>query len=645
MTSFRFRWLGLLLALWAGWGQGDAFAQRVYWTDALNGKIQSANTDGTDVTTVFDTMTVLPEGFTHPARPAFLLVDPVEGWIYWTDLWSGVHRVKLDGTGHENILPVSRVTIPEHTFFPNRTTTILDRADIQGIALDPVSKLLYWGPDHPYESPLDSPFLSSPGEGGHVRVSNPDGTAVADIHNTGVDGYTSALALDLDPSRGGKMYFSSPTSNNYPTSNRIYRTNLDGSARELFYEGPYECDPRDIKVDEAAGTVYWNCFWAGAIMQQNVNGSENKILAYVSGPGGIALDPGNSKIYVLESDAGRVTRRNLADGTLDSDFTIVTASEANPQPRQMCGTDVPNVNAPCPFYPQGIALDLTARPDMIISSFSAASTVDAGADITVTDTTRNKGTAQAGETTNYIYFSTDATLDPGDKLLGSGSVGVLETGSASSDSTTVKIPETAAQPDLIVSALSAPTTAAAGATITVTETTEHQSPHLIVVADGEKALLELNETNNTSTQPITVNGSQAAASTTRVYFSLDATLDGNDTQIFEHAVTALDAGSSHPVSFAFQIPPTTASGIHYLIAVADADSIVAESNETNNTRIQPITVADSLPDLVVSEFNAPTSAAAGDSITVTETTKNQHDAEAGTSKTKVYLSLDAKLDF
>src|SRR5205814_9844014 len=134
---------------------------------------------------------------------------------------------------------------------------------------------------------------------------------------------------------GEKMYFSSPTSNSYLTSNRIYRTKLDGSARVLFYEGPYECDPRDIKVDEAAGTVYWNCFWAGAIMQQNVDGTGNKILAYVSGPGGIALDLGAGMIYVLESDAGTVTRRNLLDGTLDA--VLVTEANANPQPRQNCG--------------------------------------------------------------------------------------------------------------------------------------------------------------------------------------------------------------------------------------------------------------------------------------------------------------------
>src|SRR5438094_662231 len=180
---------------------------------------------------------------------------------------------------------------------------------------------------------------------------------------------------------------------------------------------------------------------------------------------------------------------------------------------------------------------------MIISSFSAASTVDAGADITVTDTTRNKGTAQAGETTNYIYFSTDATLDPGDKLLGSRSVGVLETASASSDSTTVKIPETAAQPDLIVSALSAPTTAAAGDSITVTETTKNQ------------------------------HDAEAGTSKTKVYLSLDAKLDfGTDTRLGEgRDVPPLGPGISNgPNSSTVTIPPGTAPGTYYLIAVADA---------------------------------------------------------------------------
>src|SRR5204863_3319871 len=124
MKRFRFVWIALLAALYVGWGQGDAFAQKIYWTDVLNGKIQSANLDGTGVTTVFDAVSVLPTGFTHPARPAFLDVDPKGGWIYWTDLWRGVHRARLHGTRYQNTVPSTPTTIPQNTLPPAPTTTI-----------------------------------------------------------------------------------------------------------------------------------------------------------------------------------------------------------------------------------------------------------------------------------------------------------------------------------------------------------------------------------------------------------------------------------------------------------------------------------------------------------------------------------------
>ena len=589
MKRFRFGWIGLLAGLWVGWGQGDAFAQKIYWTDVLNGKIQSANLDGTGVTTVFDAVSVLPAGFTHPARPAFLVVDPKGGWIYWTDLWSGVHRVRLDGTGYQNIVPITPVTIPQHTFPPDRTTTILERPDAQGIALDPVRNLLYWGPDHPFESPLGSPYMNPPAEGGHVRMSNPDGTAVVDIHNTGIDGYTSALALDMTR---GKMYFSSPTSNYYPTGNNLYRANLDGSNKEIFYHGNGNCDPRDIKVDEAAGKVYWNCFWAGAVMQQNVDGTGNKILASVSGPGGIALDLGAGMIYVLESDAGTVTRRNLLDGTLDA--VLVTEATANPQPRQNCGTDA--APDPCPFYPQGIALDLTVppNPDMIVSGLTtSATTVALGADITVTDTTKNQGTASAGASATLIYLSNDATLDGADRQIGGRPVEPLIAGSSNSGTTTVTIPSN----------------------------TPAGTRYLIVVADGGKAFPELNENNNTWTKSITVaapdfivsalsaptrasvgstitikdttknQGTFAAiASTTTYYLSTDAFYDGGDLVIGSHTVPTLSSGASYNGFASYTIPQSTVRQTYYIIARADAGLAAAETNETNNTRAFKITV-------------------------------------------------------
>src|SRR5205814_8742496 len=84
------------------------------------------------------------------------------------------------------------------------------------------------------------------------------------------------------------------------------------------------------------------------------------------------------------------------------------------------------------------------------------------------------------------------------------------------------------------------------------------------------------------------------------------------------------------------IPAGTAPGPHSLIAVAnDGPNTLAESNGTNNTKIQSITVGS--PDLVVSVLSAPTSAAPGASITVTDTTANQGTAQAAASTTSIYL--------
>src|SRR5205814_1070763 len=252
----------------------------------------------------------------------------------------------------------------------------------------------------------------------------------------------------------------------------------------------------------------------------------------------------------------------------------------------------------------------------------------AGASITVTDTTKNQGTAQAAASTTRIYFSLHATLDGTETTSVDRDVPSLNavsssSGSISSGSTTLTIPagtapgtyyliavadasnavveskednntttqkiEVAAPPlpDLVVSALSAPSSVAPGASITVTDTTANQGT------------------------------AQAAASTTRIY------LDG--TPIVARAVPALDALGSSSGSTSVIIPAGTAPGPHSLIVVAnDAPNTVAESNGTNNTKIQSITVYTPPPsDLIVSAISAPSSVLAGASITVTDTTKNQ----------------------
>jgi len=88
----------------------------------------------------------------------------------------------------------------------------------------------------------------------------------------------------------------------------------------------------------------------------------------------------------------------------------------------------------------------------------------------------------------------------------------------------------------------------------------------------------------------------------------------------------------------FPLPADVLPGAHYLIVVADGGNTVGESNETNNATIKSITVPG--PDLYVSALSAPTSALAGSTITVTDTTKNQGSAPAAASTTMYYLSID-----
>jgi subtilase family serine protease len=168
-------------------------------------------------------------------------------------------------------------------------------------------------------------------------------------------------------------------------------------------------------------------------------------------------------------------------------------------------------------------------------------------------------------------------------------------------------------PDLTVSAASAPASAAAGATITVTDTT-----------------------NN-------VGGGVASPSTTRFYWSANATLDGNDQVLANRAVPVIAAGgASANVNTSVTIPANAAAGTYYVIAQADAAVEVGETTETNNTRATGTIKVG--PDLVVSAITISSNAAPGGTISVSDTTKNQGGATADTSSTGFYLSANQTID-
>ena len=168
-----------------------------------------------------------------------------------------------------------------------------------------------------------------------------------------------------------------------------------------------------------------------------------------------------------------------------------------------------------------------------------------------------------------------------------------------------------APPDLIVSMLTPPAVGGAGAPLTITEATKNQGTGV------------------------------AGDSATGFYLSANGLLDASDVLMGARAVPQLAGGATDSAAAVMTVPSGTATGLYYVIAKADANGAVLETQEGNNFRTAQVRIG---PDLVVSALVAPASAAAGATISVTDTTANNGGGAAGTSLTRYYLSSNFTVD-
>jgi uncharacterized repeat protein (TIGR01451 family) len=166
-------------------------------------------------------------------------------------------------------------------------------------------------------------------------------------------------------------------------------------------------------------------------------------------------------------------------------------------------------------------------------------------------------------------------------------------------------------PNLVVSALKAVAAVIPGSTIDVSDTTTNS---------GKVA---------------------AGTSTTRFFLSTDSKFDASLPSLGERGIPALSPKQSDAGSTTLTIPLATPLERHFLIAVADADSAVAETKE-KNAKAKALNVTR--PDLVVRALRGPASAAAGANIVVEETTRNAAPVPADASTTSYFLSTDAIFD-
>ena len=108
-------------------------------------------------------------------------------------------------------------------------------------------------------------------------------------------------------------------------------------------------------------------------------------------------------------------------------------------------------------------------------------------------------------------------------------------------------------------------------------------------------------------------GSSARGTTTSFYLSVNTTIGAGDTLLGSRSVGILGPAGTDAVSTTLTIPPGTTPGTYYIVAVADDGNAVPETIETNNTRAAVIRLS---PDLIVSAFTVPVTAAAGATIQV-----------------------------
>ena len=231
--------------------------------------------------------------------------------------------------------------------------------------------------------------------------------------------------------------------------------------------------------------------------------------------------------------------------------------------------------------------------NLAVRALTAPAAVLPGATITIQDTTQNSGTvgATSGTVTRY-YLSSDSIKDAGDTILNQRAVPPLAAKQSDTASISVTIPAGTAlgkyfiiavadddasvleinernqksrriavtRPDLKVASLRTPGSALAGAGIAIQDSTQNED-----LVDGGISVIKF-------------------------YLSTDNLLDGGDILLGSRAVPALAARTTSKATTNVTIPLATTAGRYFVIAVADADSTVVESDESNNLRNRAITI-------------------------------------------------------
>lgn len=198
-------------------------SSKLYWTNSISHQILSSDEAGAGIVNATTA---------EVAVPVDLDFDFTNNKLYWVDnVRKKIYRSNPDGSAQEEITKDS---------FP----------DLSSIAIFPNKNLLFF-------ADLDSSLIwTSSLSGDNVKVFISDSL-------------DSPIRLLIDTIQQ-KLYWADDS------QNRIERINLDGSGREIFYQGDKEEFPFGLYLDQTTAQLYWTDYGKDKIMRANLDGSDAK---------------------------------------------------------------------------------------------------------------------------------------------------------------------------------------------------------------------------------------------------------------------------------------------------------------------------------------------------------------------------------
>ncbi len=132
-------------------------------------------------------------------------------------------------------------------------------------------------------------------------------------------------------------------------------------------------------------------------------------------------------------------------------------------------------------------------------------------------------------------------------------------------------------------------------------------------------------------------------STTRFYLSRNRVWDSSDTLLSKNTVGGINPSETRQETASITINNNVAAGAYYLLAQADGDGKITESNENNN--VLSLLLIVTRPDLKITSLNSPANGVAGNSVNFNYTIRNHGNSSTNVgTQTYFYLSPNRTLD-